>query len=391
MKETHIPDFSTADPAGIPENAPIDLSEGTRAATTTIKRGMQSAQSVDLQKLLAWCATITTGYTPNPVAEMQESTYYDYPVLKAPVWTWEIVWYFFMGGLAAGSYVIATIANLFGSPEDATVARVGYYTSLLAVLTCPPLLIKDLGRPEKFLNMLRMFKFKSPMSMGVWGLLGFSMFSGGTAIIQGARDGLLGRWWGARLLARLPQKLIALPGSLFAVFLGGYTGVLLAATSIPVWSRSKLLGAVFISSAFSTSTALISCILRLIGAPSKSLHKLERIEWANMCLEMLGLFGYLRASGRAAKALVGTEQGEQGRAFWSFIGGGLLLPWLLQGLLLMVGRQKPHGQQRHKRGGLGLLISALVLIGGYFLRKTIVDAGHASRNDARTTLWNARR
>src|SRR5450759_3399331 len=226
-------------------------------------------------------ALLTTGYTPDAEGEQQELSYYDRPVLKAPVWSWEIIWYFCFGGLASGSYVIASIASLFGSRDDRAVARAGYYLSLLAVLPCPPLLIKDLGRPERFLNMFRMFKLKSPMSMGTWGLLTFSLFSGVTAVIQAARDGLLGRWWGARLLAALPQKLIALPGSAFGIFLGGYTGVLLAASSIPLWSRSKHLGAIFISSAISTSSALISLVLRLTGAPVHTLSKLERMQWPN--------------------------------------------------------------------------------------------------------------
>src|SRR5437667_5388864 len=135
---------------------------------------------------------------------------------------------------------------------------------------CHPLLIKDLGRPERFLHMMRMFKVKSPMSMGVWGLLGFSFFSGSTAVIQAAKDGMLGCWWGTRALAALPQKLISMPGSLFGIFLGGYTGVLLTATSVPLWSRSKLLGGIFVSSALSTSTALISIVLRIAGAPQRS-------------------------------------------------------------------------------------------------------------------------
>jgi len=160
-------------------------------------------------------ALLTTGYTPDAEGEQQELSYYDRPVLKAPVWSWAIIWYFFFGGLAAGSYIIASIASLFGSRDDRAVARAGYYLSLLAVLPCPPLLIKDLGRPERFLNMFRMFKLKSPMSMGTWGLLTFSLFSGVTAVIQAARDGLLGRWWGARLLAALPQKLISTAGQRF--------------------------------------------------------------------------------------------------------------------------------------------------------------------------------
>ena len=230
------------------------------------------------------------------------------------------------------------------------------------------------------------------MSVGVWGLLAFSFFSVTTALIQAARDGLLGTWWGARWLARWPQKLIALPGIISGAFLGSYTGVLLAATSIPVWSRSKMLGAVFISSALSTSGALISCVLRIVGAPTKTLYKLERIEWLNMLVEMTNLLLFLRGSGRAGRALVGAKPTEQGPVFWRFMfGGGLLLPWLLQTLLLL-GRGRRSGLTGHKaqsRSGMGLLVSLLVLVGGYFLRRTVIDAGRVSSRDARTTLFAA--
>jgi formate-dependent nitrite reductase membrane component NrfD len=331
-------------------------------------------------------ATLTTGYTPQPERELQEPSYYDYPVLKAPVWRWEIIWYFFFGGLAAGCYVIGSIAALFGSPEDRAVARTGYYLSLLSVLPCPVLLTKDLGRPERFLHMLRIFKVKSPMSMGTWGLVSFSLFSGVTAAIQAARDGVFGRWWGTRMLAALPQRLLSIPGSILGVFLGGYTGVLLTATSIPLWSRSKVLGAVFISSAVSTSSALISLVLHLTRTPTTVLHKLERLEWVALFVEMLGIFALLRGTGRAARPLVGTAPTEHGRTFWSFVvGTGLVLPWLLQTPSLLAGRSGK------RRSGRGIVVSLLVLIGGYFLRRTMIEAGHASSADARTTLWNAKR
>src|SRR6266404_5220616 len=250
--------------------------EGKRLPTTTTPfTGVQERFS--LSNLVERLATLTTGYTPDLDHELQEPSYYDYPVLKAPVWRWEIIWYFFFGGLAAGCYVIASIAALFGSREDRAVARTGYYLSLLAILPCPLLLTKDLGRPERFLHMLRMFKVKSPMSMGTWSLVGFSLFSGITTVIQAARDGILGRWWGSRVLAALPQRLIALPGTTVDLFMGGYTGVLLTATSVPLWSRSKVLGAVFIYSHISTSSALISVVLRLTRAPVPVLHKLERL------------------------------------------------------------------------------------------------------------------
>ncbi len=359
--------------------------EGKRLPTTTTPfTGVQERFS--LSNLVERLATLTTGYTPDLDHELQEPSYYDYPVLKAPVWRWEIIWYFFFGGLAAGCYVIASIAALFGSREDRAVARTGYYLSLLAILPCPLLLTKDLGRPERFLHMLRIFKVKSPMSMGTWGLVSFSLFSGVTAVIQAARDGILGRWWGARLLAALPQRLITLPGTVLGIFLGGYTGVLLTATSVPLWSRSKVLGAVFISSAFSTSSALISLVLRFTRTPAHTLHKLERLEWVALLVEMMDLVTFLRGSGRAARPLVGTAPTEHGRTFWRFVfGGGLALPWLLQTLSLVGGRSGK------RRNGRGIVISLLVLMGGYFLRRTMIEAGRSSSTDARTTLWNAKR
>lgn len=329
-------------------------------------------------------ARLTTGYTPDPQEELQEPSYYDYPVLQNATWHWAIIWYFFFGGLAAGCYAIASIVALFGSPKDRAVTRTGYYLSLLALLPCPPLLIIDLGKPERFLHMLRVFKVKSPMSMGTWVLISFSIFSGISAVMQAARDGLLGHWWGARMLAALPQRLTALAGLPFAMFLGSYTGVLLAATSNPLWSRSRLLGAVFIASAFSTATAAITLVLHLFRAPASVLHKLDRLEWVAILVELTGLLSFLRISDRAARPLVGSAPKEQGTAFWGIVfGGGLLLPWLLKTRSLF--SRKPHGIVA------GLLPSLLVLVGGYFLRRTIINAGHLSSQDARTTLWNARR
>jgi formate-dependent nitrite reductase membrane component NrfD len=337
-------------------------------------------------EIIEQLAALSTGYQPAKELDQETATYYDYPVLKQPFWSWEITWYFFFGGLAAGCYVIASIASLFGSRDDRVAARTGYYLSLLALLPCPPLLIKDLGRPERFINMLRVFKVKSPMSMGVWGLVSFSFFSGITAFIQAARDGIFGRWWAPRLLAALPQKLIALPGTAFGIFLGGYTGVLLTATSIPLWSRSKFLGAIFVSSALSTSSALISLALRLTRAPVHTLHKLERLEWAALLIEMTGLLVFLRGSGRVARPLVGDGPAEHGSTFWRVVfGGGLALPWILQTFSLLGGRSG------RRKSGIGIVISLLVLIGGYFLRRTMIEAGRTSSLDARTTLWNSKR
>src|SRR5581483_8123899 len=92
--------------------------------------------------------------------------YYGLPVLKAPVWTWEIPLYFFVGGTAGAAAVLAAAYAMFG--QAPLVARRARWIALAGGLLSPVLLISDLGRPERFLNMLRVFKWRSPMSMGSW-------------------------------------------------------------------------------------------------------------------------------------------------------------------------------------------------------------------------------
>src|SRR5512146_1886103 len=98
-------------------------------------------------------------------------------MLKTPGWHMLIVWYFFLGGIAGGAYFTAVIADAFGSRRDRQVARVGYFLSLPLVAACGVLLILDLGVPLRFLNMLRVFKFWDPMSIGAWALGVFGLFT----------------------------------------------------------------------------------------------------------------------------------------------------------------------------------------------------------------------
>ena len=88
--------------------------------------------------------------------------YYNYPVVRRPVWTWEIPAYFWLGGIAGGAYVTASLAQNFGSAEDRRYLADGFYLAALAAIPCAPLLTADLGRPERFHHMLRVFKPSSP-------------------------------------------------------------------------------------------------------------------------------------------------------------------------------------------------------------------------------------
>jgi hypothetical protein len=100
-------------------------------------------------------------------------TYYERPLLKRPHWEWEVVTYLFLGGIMGGSGMLVLLAE--ERPErEADLARTARYVAFGLSVAAPAVLIKHLGRPERFLNMLRIVKFKSVMSMGVWGLVAFS-------------------------------------------------------------------------------------------------------------------------------------------------------------------------------------------------------------------------
>jgi formate-dependent nitrite reductase membrane component NrfD len=307
--------------------------------------------------------------SPNEVSRPSRRGYYGLPAIKQPLWHGEIWLYFFLGGLAAGSYLVASLATLFGGPGRRPIARAGYVISFLALLPCPPLLIKDLGRPERFLNMLRIFKPESPMSMGVWGLVGFSAFSSLQFVrwVFGEARGPIG--WLARLI---PARLLAVGGIPAACFLGTYTGVLLSVTSVPLWARSRLLGATFLASAFSAG---VSAITLAVGRrDAETVAPLRRAERAALVGEAAALLGYLRQADRAAHPILSAD--GYGPAF---LGGAVGLGLLVPGLLNLTGRS--HG------GSGAFLASICALVGGLCLRYSLVMGGHESAKDPDTYFW----
>ena len=149
---------------------------------------------------------------------MSTDTYWNMPLLKQPVWSWEVPIYFFVGGAAGASAVIAAAAQLSG--EHANLVRDARRVAALGAVASVPLLILDLGRPERFLNMLRVFKPQSPMSVGVWILSTFGTATGAAALFDGP-------------LGDLAAGVAAVSGLGMAT----YTGVLIGATVIPVWAK----------------------------------------------------------------------------------------------------------------------------------------------------------
>ena len=307
---------------------------------------------------------------PPPAPEGRGGGYYDYPVVRRPVWTWEVPAYFWLGGMAAGAYITASLAQRFGSVDDRRVAADGFYVAAAAAVPCAPLLIADLGRADRFHHMLRVFKPLSPMNLGAWTLTGFTPLAFLRAASHAADTGFLRGPLGS-LTRLLPKPLVELSGTLLGLVLAGYSGVLLAATNVPLWAKSRLLGGVFMASAMSSGSAAVTLAAARRGAPDAALHRLAVIESAASLGEAAVLTGYLLQSGKTARPLM---IGPLAAPFWlGAVGAGTLLPLILHGL---AGRR--HGRL------LRLLSTAAALgtvAGSLALRWSIFEAGKISSED----------
>ncbi len=274
------------------------------------------------------------------------------PFIKGPVWTWEIPLYFWVGGVASGASFVALACDAAGDRRSAELAR---KVALGTVMSAPVLLIADLGRPARFLNMLRIFKPRSPMNVGAWCLVTFS----GTATGSVAAD-LLGR---RRTASGLGAATAVLGG-----YLGSYTGVLLACTAVPVWARSRLfLGPIFIATATATGAAATRLALVARGLPDRhpTRSALRMLETAAIMIE-LGLSQINeRRLGPLAKPM---RQGTSGRLFH------LAEAAVLGGLAAQIaaGRRKSVADDA---------ASVLFLAGGLAFRFAWVYAGKASAAD----------
>jgi hypothetical protein len=274
------------------------------------------------------------------------------PMIQPPVWTWEIPLYFWLGGIAAGSSFVALACDLAGDSRSARVAR---RVAVAAVVPCPPLLISDLGRPERFHHMLRIFKPRSPMNMGAWSLTAFGAL-GGAAVAADA----VGRPRAARALGAANAAIGA--------YVGSYTGVLLSTTAVPLWSRSRLfLGPIFVSTAVATGAATVRFALG-DGARASTLDALARVETGAIACELALSSVNERRLGATARHL--RDLGVYRVAKWA-VRAGLAL------------RAIPGGRSRQLSG-------ALFLAGGLAFRYAWVVAGRASAGDDEDVARNAR-
>ena len=276
------------------------------------------------------------------------------PIIHAPVWTWEVPLYFWFGGMAAGSSFVALACDLTGDERSARIARM---VALGALAPSPPLLILDLGRPERFYNMLRIFKPRSPMSLGAWAL---TVFGNLAAAAVGAD--LLGR--------RREAKLLGAANAAVGGYLGSYTGVLLASTAVPLWARSRLfLGPIFVATA--TATGAAACRLTLAATGVEPGHPtrqaLGTVEAAAMFTELALSTINERRLGPLAS---GFDRGRAGTLFKT-------AKWLTRaGLALRLGFRTRGSGAHHAASGVFMLAALL-------FRFAWVGAGRANARDDR--------
>jgi formate-dependent nitrite reductase membrane component NrfD len=278
-------------------------------------------------------------------------SYYGRPILKEPVWKPEIPLYFFFGGLAGASSLLHGLGRLTGNE---VLARRTLLAGAAADVVSPALLVSDLGRPERFLNMFRVFKVTSPMSVGSWILL----VSGGASSTAAALE-LAGRLKPVKVLAEVAAGLAGAP-------LATYTGTLLADTAIPVWHEARhelpwLFGASASASAGAAAAMLV---------PTGSAGPARRLAVAGVAAEL----GLMQAM-RRRLGFVGEvyDQGEAGR----YAKVSKLCTATGAALLAAGGRRS---RAASVAGG------ALVLAGELALRWSVFKAGFQSARDPRYTV-----
>ena len=288
--------------------------------------------------------------TPGSRGEGSASPY-GRPVIKEPVWTWEIPVYFYAGGLAGASAGLGVLAELRGND---VLARRAFDLALAGSVASPALLVSDLGRPGRFLHMLRMFKVTSPMSVGSWILAAF-----------GGATGL--GWLDQRLLGgTAPGRVMRGAAGLLGLPLSSYTGALVANTAVPAWHESrKLLPFVFVAGA-ATSAGGAAAALTPVGDAGPA--------------RRLAIFGALAEL--ATKEAMEKNLGELSDAYDEGLPHRLALTGktsIVTGTLLLA----LPGRRSRRAAALG---GALLNAGAMIARWSVFEAGRRSAADARHTV-----
>jgi formate-dependent nitrite reductase membrane component NrfD len=296
------------------------------------------------------------------VPEATFTSYYGRPIVKPSPWEADIPAYLFAGGLAAGSSLIAAGADLTGRP---TLRRSGRLGAIAALSFSMVALVHDLGRPERFLNMLRVAKLTSPMSVGTWILSIYGPFAGvvaGTEVVAMLPD----RYRvGPLRLAAYVDRPAGVLAALFAPPVAAYTAVLLADTATPSWHAAyKELPFVFVGSAAAASAGL-----GLVTSPLHETGPVRRMALGGAVLELLMEHRMEQSMGITAEPLHQGKAGRLMRAAKALTVAGAAGS-------LLAGRSR----------AAAVLSGTALLAGSACTRFGVFEAGQASAKDPKYTV-----
>jgi formate-dependent nitrite reductase membrane component NrfD len=310
---------------------------------------------------------VETSHHPEADSRRSDKNYYGIPPIKHAHWTWQIPVYFWIGGIGAGIHLFSTIAQILGHKDEA-LTRTSRYTVLFTMILSPILLIWDLGRPERFYNMLRILKLRSPMSTQSWSVFAFGTLSGLIAARQAADDGLLGDGNPLVRLAKLiPARFLSILAMPVGLNVGSNTGNLISATSVPLWARNWLfMGPTFLASGLSTALSWLSLMLHLTNSgQKKTLHTLHRAEKAIIVIEAALMAASLVRMSRWSKPLFS-------RGIAPLFVGGTLLGGIAAPMALLFNKDSRSRS---------IIASLLALAGGLAFRFAIIKGGRISADD----------
>jgi formate-dependent nitrite reductase membrane component NrfD len=285
------------------------------------------------------------------VPDATPQSYYDRPILKAPVWKGHVPVYFFTGGLAGASSVLAFGARMTGNRR---LARSALLASAAGLLPSPALLIDDLGRPERFYNMLRVFKPTSPLNVGSWLLFAFGPASVGAA--------------GCEVLGVLPRvgRTAETVAAVLGPFITTYTAVLLSDTAVPAWHDARReLPFVFAAGAAASAGAAAAML-----TPVADARAARRFTLGGGAVSLLALETMRRRRGVAMEPYRVGAAGRSSRWARALIATGALVT-------------AGPGRTRRSAAVCG---GALVLAGAVCERFAVVRAGSQSANDLAYTV-----
>ncbi len=315
----------------------------------------EAAQQRTQAKMVETLGGPSTRLPQEYAASSEGPTYYDQPVLQAPVWIWTVPLYFYLGGTGGGALTLGAAAQAADHGRLSGLIQRCHWIGVTGLTLGTACLIYDLGRPMRFLNMLRVFRPSSPLSVGSWLLATATPLAGLAALFRSRRAGYL-------------AGIMGLP-------LAGYTGVVLADTAVPAWQEARrVLPVLFIGSAVAGTAS----ILDLVELSDREERAVRVFGLLGKTMEVGGMLALERAASKVERVGRPYRKGRSG-FLWK-------AAKILSAASLVLSLVPPFRSTRKQQ-----VAGVLGTLGAVVSRYAVLEAGKASVSDPRATFELQRR